>query len=49
MSDTRETYEPPAVSDYGDLLALTAGGILGVEEDGADKRSEFHHTLAISP
>jgi hypothetical protein len=30
-------YEKPEVVDFGDLLELTAGGVLGGNEDGGTK------------
>lgn len=48
MSDSRETYEAPMVTDYGDILDLTAASGFSGPEDGGNKLA-IHHTAPASP
>lgn len=37
-------YETPSLVDYGDLTELTQAQVCGIEEDGGDKTTLFHHS-----
>lgn len=48
MSEAHGGYEPPAITDLGDLMELTAASAFTGPEDGGSKLA-IHHTAPASP